>query len=68
MFLYFTYEIYYNEPFKDELLEWTKPLKKYYNKYRNIINHKKLSDDSYQIFEKVYYYDHHTTWDSFIDD
>jgi len=66
MFLYFTYEIYYNEPFKDELLDWTKALKKYYNDNRDIINHNKLSKINYDMFDRVYYYDHHITWNDFI--
>ncbi len=66
MFLYFTYEIYYKESFKDELLEWTKPLKAYYNKYRKLINDNEVSKKNYDMFSRIYHYDYHSSWEKFI--
>ena len=66
MFLYFTYEIYYNEIFKDELLLWTKELILYYNNNRKIIDHDKISKRNYDMFSKIYKYEYHTSWESFI--
>ena len=65
VYLYFEYHNYYESDYKDNLIEWIKPLVKFYKEHKDILTKDRI-DELYNMFKYNYIGDIKISFDDFI--